>query len=225
MASLPPHTRALFSHFMAELPQFTTISGQIPQIFNMKPLIATHNSCTSLPSATLLHSLLIPFARTQHLTPTAQLQAGCTYFDIRVTKHKGTYYIAHGLWRSSTTLKDLIASLARSQALLPSFTTIYLSITYEHRFPSSLDSNDFILDIKQILYSYTQFVITDINVKKPIWTNLYHSAINSLQIQQAFQPLDFSTWHSIIPIPYLWDRLLSRPHTFSDRHFTMVDFL
>ena len=42
---------------------------------------------------------------------------------------------------------------------------------------------------------------------------------------QGFLPLDGRSWHTYIPIPWLWDRLYHRPHTFNADKFTFVDFL
>ena len=42
---------------------------------------------------------------------------------------------------------------------------------------------------------------------------------------QGFLPLDGRSWHTYLPIPWLWDRLYNRPHTFNSDKFTFVDFL
>jgi hypothetical protein len=42
---------------------------------------------------------------------------------------------------------------------------------------------------------------------------------------QGFVPLDGRSWHTYLPIPWLWDRLYKRPHKFNDKEFTFVDFL
>lgn len=42
---------------------------------------------------------------------------------------------------------------------------------------------------------------------------------------RGFLPLDGKSWHTYLPIPWLWDRLYHRPHTFNADKFTFVDFL
>lgn len=42
---------------------------------------------------------------------------------------------------------------------------------------------------------------------------------------QGFLPLDGRSWHTYLPIPWLWDRLYKRPHVFNEEVFTFVDFL
>ena len=43
--------------------------------------------------------------------------------------------------------------------------------------------------------------------------------------KQGFLPLDGRSWHIILPIPWLWDKLYKRPHVFDENVYTFVDFL
>lgn len=185
----------------------------------MEEKIGTHNSCTSERSKTWLHALLTPFARCQSKTIAEQYNAGCRYFDLRVDKDMR---ICHGIWKSALTLSDVLAQL---RALCRE--TVYIMITYE----GSLNVVEEALFIEQVfdlmdmsIFNQHRVVLTAINIKKPIWRTVWCS-VNAPQTVSKFKNLDGSTWHTYLPIPWLWKRLYYNEPVWDLECYTMVDFL
>lgn len=176
-------------------------------------LIGTHNSGTGEASKGLLSCLIAPFAKCQSKTIQQQYDAGCRYFDLRVTFIGDKLYLAHGLWKSKTSLEEALEVLNK-------YNDVYVSITYEH----NIDNIDiYKLYIDNIYNIYNNIKYTYIAIKNPKWTVI--ESINSISTIQGFKSLDGSSWHTYIPIPWFWDRVLSRPHKFNNEIFTLVDFL
>lgn len=186
--------------------------------------IATHDSSTGERGAGLLSYLIAPFAKTQSKTIREQYNAGCTSFDIRTKKINGKWVCAHGLWHSKRTLEDIINEICCFA------TRCQVSITYEGK----LDNNDEILELFNRLKHNNNYIIwgylavkygkdsTGIKVKYDI---LVPSEKGYEGGDQGFLPLDGRSWHTYIPIPWLWDIIYKRPHKFNENRFTYVDFL
>lgn len=177
-------------------------------------LIGTHNSATGEASKGLLSYLVIPFARTQSKTLKEQCEAGCRYFDLRVKYIKSTLYFAHGLWTSKTTLEEGLSTLNK-------YIGIYAHIAYE----GSLKDEDipkFISDVEQLMCKYDNIEYIYIAVKKPTWRTL--KSINPIQSIDRYVVLDGRSWHTYIPIPWLWDKLTHHVYT-EDGVYNIVDFL
>jgi hypothetical protein len=196
-------------------------------------LIATHNSGTGEPSKNILYSLLIPFARTQSKTLRDQVLSGCSYFDLRIKYDGymdiGRFRICHGLWKSKLTFKDALNSIYFA---LNGIDSVNLMVTYEGKFPEFITESLFIEDVQNFVSSYISsyegyvfgtFNITSINVKKPIWHSIYQENTN-LKYIQGYKNLDGSSWHTYLPIPWLWDKIYGN-HNFSEIIYIFVDFL
>lgn len=181
----------------------------------MKKLIGTHNSATGEHSKNIWSSLSTIFSRTQTKTLVQQYKAGCRLFDLRVRfDKKGDPYFAHGLWKST---KDVYEALGE---LNGAGETCYVGFTYEG---STIKEKEFM----DWVYNTTEFAdnihIAYVSIKKPVWKDLYSNP--EIRFKQGFKSLDGTSWHTLIPIPWLWDVLLSRPHKFNTEYYTLVDFL
>lgn len=184
--------------------------------------IATHNSATGESCGNFLSWLITPFSKTQSKTIAEQYAAGCRMFDLRVRKHKGVYKAAHGLWISKRHAETIIAELN-------SYKDCYVSITYEGRLNTE-ESNSFIRWVTDIMSQYTDIKYGTTYVKYADRGLSVDSVIlipsrQFYRNKQGFLPLDGRSWHTYIPIPWLWDRIYSRPHKFNEEEFTWVDFL
>ncbi len=176
-------------------------------------MIATHNSATGEQGRGFLSWLVTPFSKCQRKTLIEQYDAGCRYFDIRVRYHYG-WVCAHGLWESKQDAWRLLANLDRHAYQRGE--KCYISLTYEGR-GSSLPL------AKAVMEHFGWLIVTEANVKKPTWRCL--QTFCSVPVKQGFLPLDGSTWHTYLPIPWLWKKIYHNHTNFSTQHFTMVDFL
>lgn len=186
--------------------------------------IATHNSATGEKGKGVISWLVTPFARTQSKTIAEQYAAGCRSFDIRIKKVKGEWHCAHGLWISKRTLFSIIEEINNFDDRSD------VCITYEGR----IDNNDEIIS----LFNFLRGIYKNINWgelsvkygKEATGVKVKYDTVVKAQPEyrwgkQGFLPLDGSSWHTYIPIPWLWDRLYKRPHVFNEDVFTFVDFL
>lgn len=173
--------------------------------------IATHNSVTGEKGYGILSWLGTPFACCQFKTIAEQYNAGCRYFDIRVKNTKRGLICAHGLWQSKRTLLDILNQIN-------SYTDCYVMITYEEEAPEN-----FLNTVNTLVESYSNITFTSVNTKKPVWKCLH--TYNNIPVQGAFKNLDGSTWHTYLPIPWLWKKIYYNNPTFNDEYFKMVDFL
>lgn len=181
-------------------------------------LIATHDSGTGEVSEGLLSYLVLPFAKTQSKTIMQQYDAGCRLFDFRVKYDKhGELVFAHGLWHSSVTLLDIIRKLSSKWQWK-------CNITYEGKLTTEESRNKFVADITEIMTYYGLISrLGDIAVKLPKWVILKH--YHNYTFDYGFKTIYWFNWRCLLPIPWLWDKLCSRPHKFNNKSYTMVDFL
>lgn len=184
--------------------------------------IATHDSATGERSMWYCIPL-IPFARTQSKTIKQQYEAGCRSFDIRIRKHRGIWKCAHGLWVSKRDAVSIFRELNQFDD------RCQVCITYEG---TSKHNNEFLEFVSNIKDTFTRIIYGSIAVKYGSfegtafsYTTLIHSEEGYEGGAQGFIPLNGSTWHSLIPIPWLWDKLCSQPHWFNNNKFIYVDFL
>lgn len=182
--------------------------------------IGTHNSATGERAGNILSFLLTPFARCQSKTIAEQYEAGCRYFDLRVDKDMR---LCHGIWKSSVTLEHVLAKLCFINGVMPQ--PIYVMVTYEGSL-NVYEEARFEEQIRNIVNGYYNggIVLTAINVKKPIWRCVW-SSVNAPQTVSKFKNLDGSTWHTYLPIPWLWKKLYYNKPEFNEREYTLVDFL
>ncbi len=174
--------------------------------------IATHNSVTGERGRGLLSLLVAPFSKCQSKTLKEQYDAGCRYFDIRYkySTKRGCYVCAHGLWESQRSLYDVLREIHR-------FGDCYVMLTCESGQPMYKHTQDIHIN------EFIKINFTSFNVKHPEWKVV--RSINPVPSVSKFKILDWSTWHTLIPIPWLWKKVYFDKPEFNEDTFTMVDFL
>lgn len=174
--------------------------------------IATHNSVTGERGRGILSLLVAPFSKCQSKTLKEQYEAGCRYFDIRYkwSANRRSFVCAHGLWESKKDLYDVLKEIN-------SFGDCYVMLTCE----SGEEMNDMDMNLK--LKSNPQIKFTSFNVKHPEWKVV--KTINPVASVSKFKILDWSSWHTLLPIPWLWKKVYYDKPEFNEEVFTMVDFL
>ena len=181
--------------------------------------IGTHNSATGEKGSGLLSWLVTPFAKCQSKTIEEQYNAGSRVFDLRVKfiKNKGLKF-AHGIWYSSVDIHNILTFLNDKKC--------YVLMTYEGSFGKNFTEKDYLHSIEDIKYRFKDIRWLDISVKRGYegkWQTLVASNHN-LPIKQGFVALDGSSWHTLIPIPWLWNKLYS-VGKMSDNWHLLLDFL
>lgn len=181
---------------------------------NMK--IATHDSATGEKSwwPTII---LIPFSRTQSKSIKQQLECGCRYFDIRVRKTFRGWICAHGLWESKKSAEEILSDINSVGA--------YCNITYE-----GWGHKDFESKVEEWVKMYPNIKFATINIKyteglKLKWKTL--KVLNKVEggSKDSFFKLDFRSWHTLLPIPWLWKKIYGPNVTFNNDYYQFVDFL
>lgn len=182
--------------------------------------IATHDSSTAERPYDILSWLMIPFARTQSKTIAEQYAAGCRSFDIRIRKHRGIWHCAHGLYITKRTATDILTEINRFPE------RCQVQLTYEG--VGNREFEEYAKFLKSMFHSIIWGGIA-YKYSKPGVKVEYHYIAQAEQGfeggEQGFVPLDGRSWHTYLPIPWLWDRLYTRPHKFNEGRFTFVDFL
>lgn len=173
--------------------------------------IATHNSATGESGHGIISWLVTPFSRCQSKTIKEQYYAGCRYFDIRVRKTKRGWVCAHGLWESKRSVEDVLAELN-------SLCNCYVNITYE-----GYEISDYRVTVNTWVSRFCNISFSRINVKEPQWRCI--DVIHQLPYEEYFLHLDGSSWHTYLPIPWLWKRIYYDNPVFGTDSFTFVDFL
>lgn len=185
--------------------------------------IATHDSATGEKSSGLLSMLFVPFARTQSKTIKEQYEFGCRMFDIRVRRgrfHK-KWICAHGIWESKLTIYDILNYLNK-------FNDTYVTITYEGK-----KSNDFMDLVNYIEKTYTNIVFGGVAYKYGDDDNITKVSYKYIKPYPKYWPvsiskflkLDGRSWHTYLPIPWLWKKIYYNNPKFNNDCYTYVDFL
>lgn len=186
--------------------------------------IATHDSATGEKGKGLLSWLVTPFARTQSKTIAEQYAAGCRCFDIRVRKYKGEWHCAHGLWVSKRTAGDILSEIN-------GFTErCQVDLTYEG---GMKDNEEFLEFAKMVRRIAPHIIWGGVAVKygeeakgaKVSYTYLLQAQPEYIGGERGYLPLDGRSWHTYLPIPWLWDKIYGKTKGFGDKLFTYVDFL
>lgn len=183
------------------------------KLYYMKK-IATHNSCTGEKGYSW-RKLFTLFSRCQNKTIIEQYDVGVRYFDIRIKRTKRGFVAAHGLWESKEDLYTLLERLNNHAESI-----CFISICYEGERKDAYETLDFIYSLKT---SFDKLIFIYYAVKKPEWTIIetYHSVL----CEQCYKVLDFSSWHTLIPVPILWKQFFFKKVEFNDKQFKMVDFV
>ena len=189
-----------------------------------RPKIATHDSATGEKPKNMLSWLSTPFSKTQSKTIKEQYNAGCRSFDIRVKESKDCWYCAHGIFKTQRTADNIMEELNAFEE------RVQVCITYEGK---GTNNEAFLAKVHEWKSRLTNIIYGGIAVKYGDGSNLTKVTYSYLEKSeqgyeggnQGFIPLDGSSWHIYLPIPWLWDRIYKRPHSFNENNFTFVDFL
>lgn len=175
--------------------------------------IATHNSATGEAGHGLLSWLVVPFARTQRKTIREQFDAGCRSFDIRVRKTKRGWVCAHGLWESERSAEDILKEIdyfgERTE----------VAVMYEGKGCEEYDAF-----ATKVRTRSRNIVWGSFTCKRSSMVCQYADPEYSGG-KQGFIVLDGRSWHTYIPIPWLWSLIYTRKKKFNEDTFTFVDFL
>lgn len=176
--------------------------------------IATHNSATGEAGKNLLSFLVTPFAKCQSKPIWEQYMKGCRYFDIRIKKIGKEWHCAHGLWTSKRTADDILAELDA----LALDSNVYVTVMYEGRCPNV---DEFIDKYHALRNKYAHLTFCELSIKKP-----YQIIVSDKPLcKDEYVVLDGRSWHTYIPVPWLWKKIYHNHVTYNDEYYTMVDFL
>ena len=186
--------------------------------------IAKHDSATGERGQGFLSWLVTPFAKTQSKTIKEQYEAGCRMFDIRIKLIGDQWKCAHGCWHTARDAYSILHEIDHFEE------ACYVTLTYEGD--------------KDYVFAFSQFVLTckanhknihwgGIAVKYGEGSHLFKVKFEYLepypkdypQSEQAFLPLDGSSWHILLPIPWLWKKMYHNNVEFNDKVYKYVDFL
>lgn len=172
--------------------------------------IATHDSATGEKGYGVLSFFLTPFACCQGKSLDAQYRAGARYFDIRVRKTNRGWICAHGPWETKRSAEDILGQLS-------GYGDALARIWYEGTAPAN-----FLEQVEDWRDKFKGLDIVEIGQKSP-WLTLRTYRVVPLRIN--FRMLNFSTWHTYIPIPWMWSKLSRRKLAYNDEIYTMEDWL
>lgn len=187
--------------------------------------IATHNSATG--ETPMWYSwLLIPFARCQSKTIKEQYEAGCRLFDIRFKLVGDKWRMAHGIFVIKRTAEDIIKEINSFED------SCSITITYEG---NSEHRDVFLGFIEKLKTLYTNIKYGPIAIKygkdskgvKSEYEYISYGDPNWIDkpSRSHFVVLDGKTWHTYLPIPWLWKKIYYNKPEFSEDIYTYVDFL
>lgn len=178
--------------------------------------IATHNSCTGERgySYTKLFTL---FSRCQNKTIEEQFNAGVRYFDIRIRITERGIVSAHGFWESERSIQSILRQL--NDLAKNDSAPCYYSITYE----GDLEYKHFKKYVDSWKGAYKNIILTFVAIKKPYWHIV--ETKNLVYCENCYTILNFSTWHTFLPIPWLWKKIYHNKVYFNKDSFKMVDFV
>ena len=173
-------------------------------------LIGTHNSATGEDGYGLLSFLAAPFSVCQGKTLAEQYAAGVRYFDLRARWTARGWVCAHGLWESRRLLEDVLAQLS-------AYSNVQARIWYEGGAPTG-----FVGQVEEWKRRYGGIEFVQAGSRRP-WRPLV--TWRQVGVRHSYLALDFSSWHTFLPIPWLWKKLYYNMPEFDTASYTMVDFL
>jgi hypothetical protein len=186
--------------------------------------IATHDSATGERGQGFLSWLVTPFAKTQSKTIAEQYEAGCRMFDIRVKLVDNQWHCAHGLWISKRGPYDILKEINDFEE------QCYVTLTYEGNKDQIFRFSNVVQVFKE---DFTNIIWGGIGIKYGKDANLLNVKYDYIepfpkdypQTERAFLPLDGSSWHILLPIPWLWKKIYHNKVEFNDKVYKYVDFL
>ena len=186
--------------------------------------IATHDSATGEKGEGFLSWLLTPFAKTQSKTIKEQYDAGSRMFDLRVKLINFEIKCAHGLWHTKRTAYSILKEINNFKD------RCYVTITYEG---GDEELNIFSHFADAIQNEFTNIIYGGFAIKygkKSKGLKIQYDYIKSYPKgwpinKQGFLPLDGRSWHTYLPIPWLWKKIYHNKPEFNEDHYIYVDFL
>lgn len=178
-------------------------------------LIGTHDSVTGEKGHGILSCLGAIFSMTQTKTISEQINAGCTYFDIRVRKTSRGWICAHGLWETKKTAEEILDEIAEKPGNK-------VRIIYEGNIEEA-EFNGFGDYLERIIHDYPEITFLYSAIKYP-WTvvSRYNSCSSKEDYVNLGVSVDSLTW--LFPVPMFWKLFNLRPK-FNETQYTIVDFL
>lgn len=170
----------------------------------MGKLIASHNSATGEPGRGLLSWLMTPFARCQSKTIKEQLEAGCTYFDLRIKKYKGEWALGHGPWICKTPLLDILKILSTHN--------VYVRFGCEEEPPEG-----FIDYVKDLCKEYN--LKLESIYAKPSFHCIYNN--ETVKMTEKFKAINMDNKRWLFPVPKVYDV----SHIYKEDEYWMYDFI
>lgn len=179
----------------------------------LKEKKGTHNSATGESGHGLLSWLVTPFSRCQHKTLIEQYDSGVRYFDLRVRYTERGLVAAHGLWESEETLPELLRRLDAHAS-----EDYYIALCYEGEF-----AFDFTYFEQRLFSGLRHCRPVYFAEKKPKWRVL--KTYRSVPATSHYVVLDFRSWHTYLPIPWLWKKLYYDAVEYDTTTYKLVDFI
>ena len=186
--------------------------------------IATHDSATGERGQGFLSWLVTPFAKTQSKTISEQYKAGCRMFDIRIQLVGDEWMCAHGCWHTKRNAFNILDEIDT----FPD--KCFVALTYEGNKDNIVAFSQFVQTCKQ---TYKHIHWGGVAIKYGVGSSLFKVKYDYLepypkgypQTERAFLPLDGSSWHILLPIPWLWKKIYHNKVEFNDKVYKYVDFL
>jgi len=192
--------------------------------------IATHNSATGEKSGGWTW-LLLPFAKCQSKSIREQYLSGCRLFDIRLKWVNGGLRCGHGLWYTKKFAYEILEEIN----------------TFSEEYNSSVPNVILTFEDKKI-NKQASFMAVDLfkrSFKNINWGPVYikwgensgtvstvydlmwdrEPQYNVGATEQSYKVLDGKSWHTFLPIPWLWKKLYYNKPEFNDNIYKFVDFL
>lgn len=194
--------------------------------------IATHDSLTG--EAGIWWSwLLTPFAKTQSKTLLEQFRAGCRLFDIRAKYIAGKWRGAHGWWFTKKSLVELLKDLMIEAT--EKNQVVHVTITYEGKWNKTDKFIEFVENDLKFLYESDHIKMGPVSAKYGKNSSGIKVSYDTLKdaepywidsnAEQFFLPLDGRSWHTYLPIPWLWKKIYFNNVEFDEYTYKWVDFL
>ena len=180
----------------------------------------SHNSMTGFEGNGFVSKLVTVFSRCQDGTLVDQYKNGCIYFDIRyINDGKGKLVGAHGLWKTKTGIRQALFNL--DIAATNDNKKVYVTISKERGSVTSSEMD--IIDEMNNLYQ--NVIIVDLCQKHPSWKCIKHYNAMPYKVVNKFLILDWSSIHTLLPIPILWRNIYRYDFDYDKENINVVDFV
>lgn len=183
--------------------------------------LGSHNSMTGFKGHGIVSKLVTLFSRCQKGSLVDQYKNGCIYFDIRYI-NDGTNVLvgAHGLWKTKTTIMEALFDL--NTAAMENDEKVYVSISKEKGDVTYAEVGMIDFFNENI---FPNIIITDLCQKHPVWKCIKTYNVMPYAAVHKFITLDWSTIHTLLPIPILWKKVYKDDVEYDKDNINVVDFV